>query len=196
MMKAVCQACGVGKTGPFVPCRTCGHVPVADERPMAWLLSDHHLSLEEMEEAARRLRAGEILDPGPELVRVAVQEMRRAMPSGRRMPWETEDEVILGGPSEATAVPAPEWRPPERAWPGLLDPDGPPAGRLSRTQMELLVVANVVLTPLFGGVLWWTWRQVCPRAARQVVWATVPTMIALFGVWSTILIQGWSEALR
>ena len=195
-MKAVCQACGVSKTGPFVPCRTCGHVPVAEERPMAWLLSDHHLSLEEMEEAARRLRAGEILEPAPELLRVAVQEMRDAMPSGRRLPWETDDEVALGGPSASTAVPAPEWRPPERAWPGLVDPDGPPAGRLSRTQMEWLLLANVLLTPLFGALLWWTWRQVCPRAARQVLWVTLPTMAGLTLLWSVFVIGGWTATLR
>jgi hypothetical protein len=198
-LKAICQACGVVKGGPFVPCRTCGHVPVGDERPLAWLLSDHHLGVEEIEQAARRIRSGEMLEPPRELLRKALKQMRAAMPSGRRLPWETGDEAAADhptayGPNADTSVPAPDWRPQERAWPGLLDPDGPPGGRLSRRQTEWLFALNILLTPLVGGVLWWTWRPVCPRAARQVLWVTVPVAVSMTAIWAVVVIWGWSAA--
>ena len=48
-VKAVCHRCGGPKKGPFVPCKTCGFVPVGDERPIAWLFGLDYLTEEEID---------------------------------------------------------------------------------------------------------------------------------------------------
>ncbi len=85
-MRAVCQRCGADKPGPLVPCRTCTHVPVGEERTLAWLLSDHHLSPKDLEEAARRIRRGEKLAPPEHLMDKARQGLEEAIPGRRRRP--------------------------------------------------------------------------------------------------------------
>lgn len=74
-VRAVCHRCGGPKLGPFVPCKACGVVPVRDARAVAWLFSAHHLDGDELDEAARRIRAGDVPDP-PRALR---DEARRAM---------------------------------------------------------------------------------------------------------------------
>lgn len=59
------------------------------------------------------------------------------------------------------------------------DPD---AGQreLSREEAWLLVLGNVVLTPLIGLAVWWGWRGRHPQAADRVLWLTLP-LAGLFG---------------
>lgn len=68
---AICHRCGGPKRGPYVPCKACGFVPTGRERQVAWLFSEHHLSPEELDEAARRLRGGERPDPPRALLETA-----------------------------------------------------------------------------------------------------------------------------
>ena len=42
-----------------LPCPDCHHTPRADDRAIAWLFSNAHLSQEELAEAAKRIQAGE-----------------------------------------------------------------------------------------------------------------------------------------
>lgn len=72
---AVCHRCGSAKKGPFVPCKACAVVPTREARAVAWLLSGHHLDVEELDEVARRIRAGDVPDP-PRALR---DDARRAM---------------------------------------------------------------------------------------------------------------------
>ena len=60
---AVCHRCAEPKKGPFVPCKGCGFVPTADHRAVAWLFSREHLDEEELQEAAQRIRQGDLPDP-------------------------------------------------------------------------------------------------------------------------------------
>ena len=60
---AACHRCGGDKRGALVPCKTCGFTPTGDERPVAWLFSAHHLSADELLEAAQRVRAGDRPEP-------------------------------------------------------------------------------------------------------------------------------------
>lgn len=72
---AVCHRCGGEKRGPFVPCKHCGVTPAGVERQIAWLFSEHHLDAAELQEAARRLVAGERPDPSRALLEVARRRM-------------------------------------------------------------------------------------------------------------------------
>lgn len=78
---AVCHRCGGRKLGPFVPCKACGHVPQGRGRSVAWLFSAHHLSAEELDEAARRIRGGDVPEPSRALLEHARTEMGALGPS-------------------------------------------------------------------------------------------------------------------
>jgi len=58
---------------------------------------------------------------------------------------------------------------------------------LSREEVWLLVLGNVVATPLVGLAVWWGWRRRHPRAARQVLWATLPVAVALGALWIALI---------
>lgn len=85
-LTAVCHRCGGAKPDAMAPCPDCGHVPLGDDRLLAWLFSDAHLSEDELAEAAARVSAGEHPDPG----RARLNEARRALgaelPAARRGP--------------------------------------------------------------------------------------------------------------
>lgn len=72
---AVCHRCGAHKKGPLVPCKGCRYVPTKEARAVAWLFSAHHLSPEELAEARRRVRRGDIPEPS----RALRAEAQRAM---------------------------------------------------------------------------------------------------------------------
>lgn len=109
-MKAVCQRCGAGKPGPLVPCRACTHVPVGEERTVAWLLSDHHLSPKELEDAARRIRSGERLAPPEHLLAKARKGLQEAIPGRRRRPKGAKADLRRPLPAalEQTAAEPPQ----------------------------------------------------------------------------------------
>jgi len=123
-VQAVCHRCGARKKGPLVPCKGCSFVPAREARAVAWLFSAHHLDAEELDEAERRVRAGDIPDPS----RALRARAKRAM-----------------GALDAPPV---EDRPLEPA------------------MVALLVLGEVLFTPLLGLAVWLGLRESRPRAAR------------------------------
>lgn len=94
-MNAICQRCGGEKSGPFVPCKACAHVPQGADRNVAWLFSDAYLSHEELKSAALRVRGGERPDPS-----VALQDLARnamgATPRTLRSQTPLPTRTLLG----------------------------------------------------------------------------------------------------
>ena len=76
---AVCHTCGGPKTGPLVPCKSCGMTPLGEERAVAWLFSTHHLNSAELALTAERIQAGERPDPSRAL-RDTARELMGARP--------------------------------------------------------------------------------------------------------------------
>jgi hypothetical protein len=59
---------------------------------------------------------------------------------------------------------------------------------LGRTEVWLLVLGNIVLTPLLGLAVWWGWRERHAKAADRVLWLTLP-FVALFGTaWTALVV--------
>lgn len=114
-------------------CAACGHRPSGDERLLAYLLSSHHLSDEELDEAAGRIIGGDPIKPPPELL-----ERARAHLGPARM-----NEEVPEDPDEEL-----------------------PVGKLVG-----IVAACLLLTPLFGLALWWSWRSDRPFMAKQALWS-------------------------
>ena len=201
-MRAVCQRCGADKPGPLVPCRTCTHVPVGEERTLAWLLSDHHLSPKDLEEAARRIRGGEKLSPPEHLMDKARQGLEEAIPGRRRRPKsastgttqpnttskdEADDNSGEVGPAWTSA--------PSLTALLALDAAGPPGGVLPRWAIATIAATAVFLTPLPAWVAWWLWRDSAPLAARQVRRVAMVTSAALVLLWMGAMAWGWSPRL-
>ena len=188
-MKAICQRCGVAKPGPFVPCRACGHVPVGEERPAAWLLSERHLSPAELAQASQRIRGGERPDPPATLLERAQREIAAAIPGRRRRRRSPSEErpmdLALDPDDRHATAPSPSLA-------DLAHAAGPPAGVLTWRTIALLVLANTLLTPLLGWVTWFYWRHRSPAAARQVFWATLPITAGAATLWGLAMLTGWS----
>jgi hypothetical protein len=55
--------------------------------------------------------------------------------------------------------------------------------RLGRRALALLVLGNVALTPMLGIAAWWRFRGRPGPAARQVLWATLPVIVAGTATW-------------
>ncbi len=65
---------------------------------------------------------------------------------------------------------------------------GPAQRELTREELWLLALGNVLLTPLVGLAVWWGWRGRHPRAADRVLWLTLP-IAGLFGAaWVTMVV--------
>lgn len=75
MKRAVCIQCGEDRATFDETCPACGHRPEGDARLVAWLLSDQHLTTEQLDQVQRRIRAGEAIRPSKESLETA----RRAM---------------------------------------------------------------------------------------------------------------------
>jgi hypothetical protein len=72
-----------------VPCKACGYAPSGEDRQVAWLFSEHHLSPEELAFAAVRVRRGDRPDPATtlkELAREAMGALPPPLPEGAREP--------------------------------------------------------------------------------------------------------------
>ncbi len=197
-MKAVCQRCGDAKPGPLVPCRTCTHVPVGEERTLAWLLSDHHLSPKELDEAARRLKSGEKLAPPEHLLDKARQGLAEAIPGRRRRPKETKpaDDEPIEDAEDKEEDSGPAWS----SAPSLsallaLDAAGPPGGVLPGWAVATMAAASALLTPLPAWVAWWLWRSSAPRAARQAQLVAVFTSLLFLLVWLGAMAWTWGPRL-
>ncbi len=72
--------------------------------------------------------------------------------------------------------------------PAPQDPQPRERKGLSREEIWLLVLANLALTPLVGFAVWWGWRLRHPRAARQVLWATLTVAMALAVAWAAMIL--------
>ena len=189
-MKAICMSCGVPKAGPLVPCRACGHVPMGDERPVSWLLSDHHLTPPELAVASQRIRSGLLLKPPPALIVETRREMKRVLPGRKRRP-APEQELL--DPDDLFQE---DWVPDEGADDlNVMDSFGPPGAALSHSSMLLLAIVNLVASPLIGWMIWVWWRVRSPLAARQVLKITVPVTIITSVAWLTFMIVYWRRTL-
>lgn len=62
-------------------------------------------------------------------------------------------------------------------------PEAAPPPRLARREVALLVVGNVLLTPVLGMAAWWRLRERPGPAARQALWATVPVVLLGAALW-------------
>jgi hypothetical protein len=69
--RAVCVRCGAFRVGFQSICHACGHNPVDEGLLVAWLLSEHHLSAEALQQAADRVIAGEQIHPSGRLLNKA-----------------------------------------------------------------------------------------------------------------------------
>ncbi len=79
----------------MVSCAACGHRPTGEERLHAYLLSSHHLSDKELEDAAERIIIGDPIDPPPELLERARAHLSPT-PSTREVPRDPDEELALG----------------------------------------------------------------------------------------------------
>lgn len=69
--KAVCVRCGAFRSGFQTICPACGHNSIDEGLLVAWLLSEHHLSEEDLQQAADRVIAGEHIHPSGRLLKKA-----------------------------------------------------------------------------------------------------------------------------
>lgn len=93
----MCHRCGGLKGGPLVPCKACGYAPSGEDRQVAWLFSEHHLSSDELAFAAVRVRKGDRPDPAStlkEVAREAMGALPAPLPVGAREPLGAQ--AILG----------------------------------------------------------------------------------------------------
>lgn len=77
MKRAICIQCGSNRGAFDQTCPSCGHHPEGDGRLVAWLLSDQHLTPEQLDQVQHRVRAGEAIRPSRESLDLA----RRALGS-------------------------------------------------------------------------------------------------------------------
>lgn len=71
MKRAVCIQCGTNRATFDAVCPECGHDPQGDGRLVAWLLSDQHLTSDQLDEVQRRIKAGETIRPSKESLDLA-----------------------------------------------------------------------------------------------------------------------------
>lgn len=69
--QAVCVRCGAFRRGFQTICSACGHNPIDEGLLVAWLLSEQHLSEEDLQQAAERVIAGEHIHPSGRLLKKA-----------------------------------------------------------------------------------------------------------------------------
>jgi hypothetical protein len=83
MIEAVCLRCGAEKSDFDVVCGACGHRPEGEGLLVAWLLSRHHLSAEQLTRASLRIRQGEALRPSDAQLDKARKSLGRDASSDR-----------------------------------------------------------------------------------------------------------------
>lgn len=75
MARAICIRCGSNRGTFDQVCPSCGHRPEGDGRLVAWLLSDRHLTRDQLDQVEQRVKAGESLRPS----RASLDVARRAL---------------------------------------------------------------------------------------------------------------------
>ena len=73
--RAVCVRCGAVGNDFRALCPACGHRPEGDGLLLAWLLSENALSTMQLEDVARRVRAGETIKPSTRMLERAKQAL-------------------------------------------------------------------------------------------------------------------------
>jgi hypothetical protein len=69
MTMATCLRCGASKWGALAPCAACKFLPESSEdKAKSVILSDHHLSVEELRAVGERIRAGQSVEFPADLV--------------------------------------------------------------------------------------------------------------------------------
>lgn len=96
--RGLCLRCGSTKGRALGSCPACGDRPEGDDRLLAWLVSRHHLSEPEFEEAARRLAAGEELRPPPEMLEQAGRALYRVGAEASVRGDEARDPLFVDEP--------------------------------------------------------------------------------------------------
>lgn len=81
MSRAICTRCGADKPDYGLACPACGSRPEGDALSVAWLLSSHNLGEQELDAAADRIRAGEVIRPGARQLERARRAMGQTMVS-------------------------------------------------------------------------------------------------------------------
>jgi len=70
---------------------------------------------------------------------------------------------------------------------GLLDEEDSDKG-LTREEKFLLILSDLLLTPLIGLVAWWGWRAERPLASKQALQLTVPVALLLGAGWAAVVL--------
>ena len=78
MSRAVCVRCGASRADFRQICPACGHRPVDDGLLVAWLLSGEHLSDDQLQVVAERIRDGEAIRPSDAQLSQARRALGRA----------------------------------------------------------------------------------------------------------------------
>lgn len=65
---AICVRCGGERRDFDQICPSCGHVPMAEGRLVAWLLSSENLGVDELRAVQARIRAGEVIRPSARML--------------------------------------------------------------------------------------------------------------------------------
>ncbi|TET37208.1 MAG: hypothetical protein E3J72_06520 [Planctomycetota bacterium] len=83
MSSAVCLACGAIKFGALDRCPECGRVPTDYvDKAKHLLVSDHHMSREQLEEMSRQIKAGGSVEFEPEKIEAIARDMKNVLASG------------------------------------------------------------------------------------------------------------------
>ncbi len=83
MTVAICVKCGTTKHGSWTPCRACGHSPFGEDE-LAWsiILSDHHLSAEQLEGVSQLIATtGRMPNIDPDFWNSELASIRKSAPS-------------------------------------------------------------------------------------------------------------------
>jgi hypothetical protein len=75
--RAVCGRCGVERPDFRAICPGCGHRPDGEGVLVAWLLSSRYLSPAQLDAAADRIRAGELIQPSERMLAAARRALGR-----------------------------------------------------------------------------------------------------------------------
>ncbi len=75
MSVGVCLRCGHRKPDYAGVCPTCGHMPYQQGLLVAWLLSEEHLSTEELAQTGERIQEGVVPQPTKEMLDRARQAL-------------------------------------------------------------------------------------------------------------------------
>lgn len=84
--RAACIKCGALRADFRETCPSCGHRPDGDGLLVAWLLSSHHLTHEQLEEAQQRIMTGEPVRPSARMIASARAALGKAFSTDPGLP--------------------------------------------------------------------------------------------------------------